>query len=60
VLLASDWVENNLGEKIAPKTLKALEAMDEPGNIGELDRIGRLAGGKLVMADHFPKTFDLA
>jgi hypothetical protein len=59
-LLTSDWVENNLGEKIGAKALKALEAMDDPRNIGELDRIGRLVGGKLVKADHFPKTFDLA
>lgn len=60
VLLTSDWVEKNLGEKIGAKTLKALEAMDEPGNCGDLDRIGRLAGCRLVKAEHFSKTFDLA
>jgi len=31
--------------------------MDEPDNIPELDRVGRLAGSKLVKAEHFPLTF---
>ena len=53
VLLQPDWVEQNLGEKLSAKALKSLEAMDEPDNIPELDRIGRLAGRKLVKAEHF-------
>ena len=58
VLFRSDWCAEHLGETLSPKVLKALEAMDEPGNIRELDRIGRLAGSKLVKAGHFLDTFD--
>ena len=59
VLLRNDWCEKHLGEKFSPKALKALEAMDVPDNIPELDRVGRLAGQRLVKADHFTSTFDL-
>ena len=58
VLLQPGWVAENLGEKISAKDLKALEAMDDPDNIPELDRVGRLAGQKLVQAGHFEATFD--
>ena len=57
VLLETDWCEQNLGEIFTPKALKTLEAMDDPDNIPELDRVGRLAGGRLVKADHFPPAF---
>lgn len=53
VLLQPDWCADQLGEGFTAKALKALEAMDQPGNIPELDRVGRLAGSKLVKAEHF-------
>ncbi len=53
VLLQPDWCAARLGETISGKALKNLEAMDDPDNIPELDRIGRLAGQKLVKAGHF-------
>ncbi|MBL8329322.1 MAG: patatin-like phospholipase family protein [Rubrivivax sp.] len=53
VLLQSDWCQEFLGETLSAKALKSLEAMDEPDNMGELDRLGRLAGSKLVQAAHF-------
>jgi hypothetical protein len=53
VLLESDWCAEHLGEQFSGKALKALEAMDRPDNIPELDRLGRLAGSKLVSPDHF-------
>jgi len=59
VLLQSDWCAAQLGETFSAKALKALEAMDEPDNIPELDRVGRLAGSKLVQAAHFDAAFDL-
>ncbi|MBS0444865.1 MAG: patatin-like phospholipase family protein [Proteobacteria bacterium] len=59
VLMTSDWCARHLGEQIAKKALKALEAMDEPANIPELDRVGRLAGAKLVQPAHFDAAFDL-
>lgn len=59
VLLESRWCEQQLGERFGPKALKALEVMDEPDNIPELDRVGRLAGRKLVKAEHFGSAFDL-
>lgn len=60
VHLKPDWCEQHLGERIGPKALKALEAMDDPDKIPELDRVGRLAGRRLVDAAHFPTGFDLA
>jgi hypothetical protein len=59
VQLESDWFAENLGETVSAKHLKAMEAMDEPDNIPELDRIGRVAGGKLVKAEHFTAPFDM-
>ncbi len=59
VQLKPDWCEQHLGERIGPKALKALEAMDDPDNIPELDRVGRLAGRRLVQPGHFTPTFDL-
>jgi hypothetical protein len=50
VLAQSDSCEKNLGDKFSPNALKALEAKDEPDNITELDRVGRLAGSNLVSA----------
>ena len=55
-----DWFTQTLGETVSAKALKALEAMDQPDNIPELDRIGRLAGRTLVKAEHFGAGFDLA
>ena len=34
--------------------------MDEPNNIPELDRVGRLAGRKLVKPEDFTANFDAA
>lgn len=59
VLFRTDWWKKNLGESPSAKALKKLEAMDEPANIPELDRVGRLAGAKLVKAGHFDASFDL-
>lgn len=58
VLLEPTWCSEQLGETLSAKALKALEAMDEPDNIPELDRIGCLAGRKLVKPEHFTATFD--
>ena len=58
VLLQADWCAENLGEQLSTKAVKALEAMDEPDNIPELDRLGRVAGRKLVRAEHFAAAFD--
>lgn len=57
--MQSEWCAENLGEALSAKALKALEAMDEPANIPELDRLGRVAGKRLVMAQHFDSAFDL-
>jgi uncharacterized protein len=59
VLLNREWCAAELGEKLTANALKALEAMDEPNNIPELDRLGMLAGQKLVLADHFDAKFDI-
>jgi len=59
VLFEREWWARNLGDSPSVKELKALEAMDKPDNIPELDRIGRLAGAKLVRAAHFDAGFNL-
>ena len=59
VLLQRDWCAEHLGERLSAQPLKALEAMDEPDNIPELDRLGRVAGRKLVQPGHFGSGFDL-
>jgi hypothetical protein len=59
VLFQDDWCVENLGESPGARALKELEALDEPKNIPALDRIGRLAGKKLVKAAHFDASFDL-
>jgi hypothetical protein len=59
VLLQRDWCAEHLGERPSAQALKALEAMDEPDNIPELDRLGRVAGRKLVQPGHFGSGFDL-
>jgi uncharacterized protein len=55
-----EWYEMHMGESANAEKLKALEAMDEPANINELDRIGRLAGERLVRTEHFAPAFDLS
>jgi hypothetical protein len=57
VLLEPDWCKDQLGETFTAEALKSLEAMDQPENIPELDRIGRLAGRKLVKEEHFSSVF---
>lgn len=59
VQLTSDWFATQLGEFVGDRALTALGAMDQPDNIPELDRVGRLAGDKLVKAAHFDAAFDL-
>jgi predicted acylesterase/phospholipase RssA len=58
-LLRPDWCRDNLGADFSAAELKALEAMDEPRNIGKLDALGRLTGQKLVKPEHFGAAFDL-
>ena len=45
VLLQTDWCAAQLGEAFAAKALKNLEAMDDPDNIPELDRMDAWRGG---------------
>jgi uncharacterized protein len=52
VLLQKDWVAQHLGRTMSDKTLKALEAMDEPDNFAELHALGQLAGQRLMKAEH--------
>lgn len=59
VLLQSEWCAAHLNETFGKQALKALEAMDEPDNIPELDRVGRVAGRQLVRAAHFGDAFDM-
>lgn len=59
VLFRPDWFAEHLGNPVSAKALKKLEAMDDPENIPELDRIGRLAGKKLISAAHLDAHFDL-
>jgi uncharacterized protein len=58
VLLQSDWVSETLGLTMSADECKAMEAMDEPDNIPQLDSLGRKAGEVLVKAEHFNASFD--
>jgi uncharacterized protein len=59
VQMTAEWFASQLGESPEPEQLEELRAMDDPKNFPELDRVGRLAGQKLVQARHFPGEFDL-
>lgn len=58
VLLQPDWMAETLGLPMNADACKALEAMDEPGNIALLDSVGRTAGAVLVKPTHFTADFD--
>jgi uncharacterized protein len=58
VLLSSDWVQETLGLAMTDADCKALEAMDDPDMIPQLDSVGRKAGEVLVKAEHFTGGFD--
>lgn len=58
VLLRSDWVQAELGLSLSDKDCKALEAMDDPDMIPQLDNVGRQAGAALVKSEHFTAVFD--
>jgi uncharacterized protein len=55
----SDWCWQHLQGRWSADDLKALEAMDEPGNIPALDSLGERAGQKLIQPAHFPSAFDV-
>jgi uncharacterized protein len=59
VHLTPEWFAAQFGESVSAKALTALAAMDQPDNIPELDRVGRMAGDRLVKAAHFDAAFDL-
>jgi hypothetical protein len=58
VLLQGDWCRRTLGMDIDDDALKALEAMDQPKNIPQLESVGRTAGARLVKPEHFDARFD--
>jgi predicted acylesterase/phospholipase RssA len=58
VILRADWCREQLGIEIDDKSLKAMEAMDDPEQLIPLDGLGRTAGAVLVDTAHFPPAFD--
>ena len=58
VLLDPDWMAETLGLPMSAEDCKALEAMDEPDNIPQLDSEGRTAGAVLDKPEQFTAAFD--
>jgi len=58
VMLQRQWCKQHLDADWSDAFLSAMEAMDEPSHIGDLDVIGRRAGDKLIDPAHFGAPFD--
>lgn len=59
VELSDQYLRSKLGLKLADKTLKSLSKMDVPANMPTLEKIGRVAGEKMISKEDFPAGFDL-
>jgi uncharacterized protein len=58
VFFERQWGAEHLGLDWSEEQIAALALMDEPRNMPVLDGIGRVAGSKLVKAEHFVPAFD--
>jgi hypothetical protein len=59
VLLEEKWLSTEVKVDYAPHTLAKIAEMDDPSNMNELVKIGRLAAEKQVKGEHFPPNFDV-
>jgi hypothetical protein len=59
VLLEADWLNSQLGRRLAPAEIQRIGKMDDPSNMTDLAELGRLAAEKQVKPDHLPAAFDL-
>lgn len=58
VMLTADEIET-LHPGLSEKNVESLGEMDNPMNLDLLLELGQTAGGQQVLADHFPREFDL-
>jgi hypothetical protein len=59
VRLDSKWISDNLHETYAPEQLVKIAAMDDPGNMNDLSKLGALAAKDQIREEHFPRAFDV-
>jgi uncharacterized protein len=59
VLLDSDWMKNELGNKQTLDNLAKIAEMDNPMKMDELAMIGQIAAMKQIKTEHFPAVFDI-
>jgi hypothetical protein len=59
VLLQRDWLKSELGLDLAPNKIEQIGKMDDPSNLSDLAKLGRLAAAKQVRPEHPPAAFDL-
>lgn len=60
VKLSGQYVSSELGLQLDDKTLKSLSKMDIPANMPALEKIGSVAGEKIIRTEDFPAGFDLS
>jgi hypothetical protein len=59
VIFEKAWCRQHLGQNYGESFLRAMEAMDDPAQLDDLARIGKLAAERFVDGAHFPPAFDL-
>jgi hypothetical protein len=59
VLLEPRWLSTEVEIAYDARQLAKIAEMDDPTNMDELARIGRLAAAKQVKPEHFPPSFDV-
>ena len=60
VELSDQYLRTELGLELDNKTVKSLGEMDIPANMSTLEKIGNVAGEKLIRREDFPATFNLS
>jgi hypothetical protein len=59
MLLEGDWLKSELGIEFTPDKIEQIRKMDDPSNLSDLARLGRLAAAKQAKATHLLVAFDL-
>ena len=59
-MLEGGWLRSNLKLDIDDGEAATLRAMDDPGNVDMLEKVGTTAADVQVHREHFPAAFDLA
>ncbi|HVO25168.1 MAG TPA: patatin-like phospholipase family protein [Candidatus Margulisiibacteriota bacterium] len=60
VILEPSWLSTEVSLAYGPEQVAKIAEMDDPTNMDDLAKIGRLAAAKQVKPGHFPAGFDVA